>query len=343
MGSALNVSYYRGGEKAADRLDDSEGGRSIDLALTVPHAAEGLDGFEALPGLAAAILEHLHPDDRAEFKRYLDLERDAFSLALAECIAGLYSYLNPKKLVAVISVPFHRGVLDGNRLFFSRDTFGDPNALRNIWNPSQEHGRLFDALESIHMQMRSELVEVLQGIDLSLDVHTMAPRSGAGNAVSGVKAQMEIPGRLKAYVDWFAHAFEERSNGVFRADASGKVLVNERFANFLKYHLSCVLRAEVRFDDPYNLGFKDLLTKRVLAGAQKGGAAVDLRKDELSAVERPIGGIYLERHLDVKKLLIVASAFVAAIQDYKKSQSPIVALPPPQGFEQSDGGVWVPS
>lgn len=259
---------------------------------------------------------HLHPDDRPVFNDYLDLEYDVGTSPLALETALMLAQTG--RLVRVIRILVHRAVLDCNRMDFV-DTDGSRTlALRNIWNPDQDHTELFERLQAVHAEVIATVLTAASDSRLLLDLHSMAPYSPVPRenpSDATIKSAQEEPGFLRDYVDAFVHA--KRNGGLLRpvdfvsTSGSGELLVDPAFRETVSNLLH---RADLpaRANDPYTLGAKRLLGKELLRILEHRGIVVDIPKPFLTKDPQNSERILRLRDLSLERIRFFAEIFSGA-------------------------------
>jgi N-formylglutamate amidohydrolase len=169
------------------------------VLLWVPHDA-GNELLEALPELRAACAA-----DDALLLRYLHLERDVGSSALARAIGSALAAQGLTVLVLEARLP--RGLIDPAR---------DPaHALRHVFRQDADPSLLRE-LRRMHEQTIAAFARHVDALDpqaaLFLDLHTMHAHNPEGSPVSPTEALREQPDALAQYL----HAYRLRAEAAPR-------------------------------------------------------------------------------------------------------------------------------
>lgn len=273
-----------------------------DLLVTTLHGETSHDGplFKGIQGLR----DGLEPADEAIFDEYLDLDADVYSEEVAWSFIQQLMERRPDLAVRWAQVNVHRAILDCNR--------GNvEESIRKLWLNDGSQAPILGRLRLVHLEVMEALAKAADGVPFVFDIHTMYSFSPQAPQVSGSQALQEGRAALRSYVEAYREA---RAVGVRRPldiifqDGHGRRYSDAHLAGAL---LESTQSAGIqsKLDSPYNLGVKDIVSKRLLEG--RVGVVVDIPKGLLRnpSIKSPL---YMPEEVDDDRVDAVASTFVKA-------------------------------
>lgn len=289
--------------------------RTPDITILGSHA-EGRKFTGPFWDAFPDVRSHLHPTDRSVFEDYLDLEYDVGTSPLA--LETALALARTGNFVRVIRILVHRAVLDCNRMDFLNTDGSRTLALRNIWNPDQDHTALFARLQAVHQEVMDTVLAAVSDTRLFLDLHSMAPYSPVSRhhaSDAAIKSAQEEPGFLRDYRDDFV--FAKTRGGLRRpvdfvsTTASGELLIDPDFRETIRALLH---RADLpaKANDPYTLGDKRLLGKELLTRLEHRGLVIDIPKPFLTEDPQNSERIVHWRDLSLARIHFFATIFNSA-------------------------------
>lgn len=157
----------------------------VQVMLLCQHDGDGKKFLEAHPEVIDLIA-----GEREDFERFMRLERDVGTGALAHAIANQLNDVRTR----VVEVTVPRSLLDVNRIWEDEASEGeDPKklALRNVFSDSERAAHIFLPLYCATM---AKIEQLIHKSEVFLDLHSMAPFNPSSY-------EHEKPGKLLEYLD----------------------------------------------------------------------------------------------------------------------------------------------